>query len=99
MSDLKVIKADGCGTLLSVLFIGPMAAMIVFLYSFSRSDEPVDATNAVDKSRALKVGEYRNENSAYNELIDSYHSERNSSLQGIMEKVSKTYRTKASPQN
>ena len=95
----EVQKADGCSSFFSVATVILMAFLIIGLYNLLQPNEPDSPTSAIDEVRFEKVKEYEAENADYLNKIDSYHSERNSSLQGIMEKVSEGYRSIPQPGN
>ena len=99
MSEPEVQKADGCSSFFSLFTVGIVAILIVGLYNLLQPNEPDSPTSAIDEGRFEKVKEYEAENADYLEKIDSYHSERNSSLQGVMKNVSEGYRSIPQPGN
>ena len=99
MSEPEVQKADGCSAFFSIVTVVLVAFLIIGLYNLLQPNEPDSPTSAIDEGRVEKVKEYEAENADYLDKIDSYHSERNSSLQGVMEKVSEGYRSIPQPGN
>ena len=92
MSDTQVNKADGCSVFFSVIIVAVLAVLIVGLYHLFQPEEPIAATSAIDKQRAAKIGDHRIDNVNYLNKIDTFHAEKNSSLQTVMEKVADSYR-------
>ena len=92
MSDPQVNKADGCSVFFSVIIIAVLAVLIVGLYNFFQPKDPIDATSAIDQQRADKIGDHRIDNANYLNKIDTFHADKNSSLQTVMEKVADSYR-------
>lgn len=93
MSNTQVNKADGCSVFFSVIIVAVLAVLIVGLYNLFRPEDPIAATSAIDKQRAGKIGDHRIDNSNYLDKVDTFHAEKNSSLQTVMEKVAESYRS------
>tara|TARA_B100001057_G_scaffold152321_1_gene152356 strand:+ start:5309 stop:5608 length:300 start_codon:yes stop_codon:yes gene_type:complete len=93
MSENQVNKADGCSVFFSVIIVAVLAVLIVGLYNLFRPEDPIAATSAIDKQRAGKIGDHRIDNSNYLDKVDTFHAEKNSSLQTVMEKVAESYRS------
>ena len=92
MSDPQVNKADGCSVFFSVIIVAVLAVLIVGLYHLFQPEEPIAATSALDKQRADKIGDHLIDNANYLNKIDSFHADKNSSLQTVMDKVADSYR-------
>lgn len=92
MSDTQVNRADGCSAFFSVIIVAVLATLIVGLYHLFQPEEPIAATSTIDKQRAGKIGDHRIDNANYLNKIDTFHAEKNSSLQTVMEKVADSYR-------
>ena len=92
MSDPQVNKADGCSVFFSVIIVAVLAVLIVGLYNFFKPEDPTAATSAMDKQRAAKIEDHRIDNANYINKIDTFHADKNSSLQTVMEKVADSYR-------
>ena len=92
MSDPQVNKADGCSVFFSVIIVAVLAVLIVGLYNFFKPEDPIAPTSAMDEQRAGKIEDHRIDNAHYLNKIDTFHAEKNSSLQTAMEKVADSYR-------
>jgi hypothetical protein len=94
MSDQELNKADGCDVFFSVIIaLVLLSGFVVFQY-LAEPAKPLDSDYQIDKTRLEKIESHKKVNSLYNTKIEKFHSENNSSMESVMNKVISTYSKK-----
>lgn len=96
MSDPKLQRADGC----SIFFTLILATVIILSFYFIPKIFPPDptppASEEISKQRQQKIDAHKLEAEKFENRIDSQHSENNSSIESVMQKVVDDYESNKS---
>ena len=89
MSDPKLQRADGCSIFATLIVAGILLFAFYFIQGIFEQDEPAPVSDEITKQRLEKIGLHHSEAEKFNGMINSIHSENNSSLEAVMRKVIK----------
>ena len=89
MSDPKLQRADGCSIFATLIVAGILIFAFYFIQGIFEQDEPAPVSDEITKQRLEKIGLHHSEAEKFNGMINSIHSENNSSLEAVMRKVIK----------
>ena len=95
MSDPKLQRADGCGIFMTLIVAVILISAFYFIQKAFEPDEPEDVSRQTNDQRLEKIKAYQGESDQFSSRIDSFHSERNSSINSAMQGVIKHYKTEA----
>ncbi len=96
MSDPTNQRADGCSVFFTFLVLALLLSGFYLAQRIFEPDSPASVTEKVDSARREKASAYRTENSEFLSKVDSFHSDRNGSLEKSMIQVVNEY-NKPSP--
>lgn len=99
MSDPKEQRADGCSIFFTVISVILVSLAFVLIHEYLQPETPEGASLMTDKQRVSKISQYHEENNAYNLAIESFHSDRNSSLEQFMLKTVEVYKPDSNRSN
>ena len=89
MSDPKQQRADGCSIFATLIVAGILISAFYFIQGIFEQDEPAPVSDEITKQRIEKIGLHDSEAEKFNNMIDSFHTESNSSIEAVMRKVIK----------
>lgn len=90
MSDPKQQRADGCSIFFSLI----LAAVIISAFHFIPkifTTAPPPVSEDLSKQRQQKIDAYKIESEKFEDAVNSFHSENNSSIDSVMQKVVEDY--------
>ena len=91
MSDPKLQRADGCSVFIS-LIIGLLFVSAYFIFQiFFDIEEISDSNPLISEQRRQKVKNYEINSAQFNDLVDQFHSNTNSTLESSMLKTIDKY--------
>ena len=99
MSDPKEQRADGCSIFFTVITVILVSLAFVLIHEYLQPEPPEGASLMTDQQRVSKISQYHEENVAYNLAIDTFHSDRNSSLEQFMLKTVEVYKPDSNRSN
>ena len=89
MSDPKLQRADGCSIFATLIVAGILIFAFYLIQAIFVQDKPAPVSDEITKQRLEKIGLHHSEAEKFNGMINSIHSENNSSLEAVMRKVIK----------
>jgi len=87
MSDPKLQRADGCSIFFTLILAMVVILAFYFMPKFFTTEPPPPVTEDLSKQRQGKIDAHKLEAEKFEDRIDSYHSENNSSIESVMQKV------------
>ena len=97
MSDPKLQRADGCSIFFTLILAVAVILAFYFIPKFFTTEQPPPVTEDLSKKRKEKIDAYKLEAANFENRIDSYHSENNSSIENVMQNVVDGYESSRSP--
>mgnify|MGYP001483292361 CR=1 FL=1 len=91
MSDPKLQRADGCSIFFTLILAMVIILSFYFIPKIFPSDPPRPISEEISKQRQQKIDANKREVEKFANMLDSYHSENNSSIQDVMQKVLEDY--------
>jgi hypothetical protein len=93
MSDPKLQRADGCSVFFSLL-LGLIFVSAYFLFQiFFDIEESADTNPVVSEQRRKKVESYETNSSQFENSVDQFHRNSNSTLESSMLQTVEKYNT------
>ena len=89
MSDPKLQRADGCSIFATLIVACILISAFYFVQGIFQQDKPAPVSDEVNRQRLEKIGLHQSESEKFKGMIDSIHSENNSSLEAVMKDVIK----------
>ena len=96
MSDPKLQRADGCSIFFTLILATVIMCSFYFIPKFFTTEPPPPVTNDLSKQRQEKIDAHKLEAEKFENRIDSQHSENNSSIESVMQKVVDDYESNKS---
>jgi len=96
MSNPSTQRADGCSVFFTFLVLVVLLSGFYIAQKIFEPAMPTPVEQAVDQGRSDMVNIYRQEKSSFNNLVDQFHADRNSSLSSAMSAVVKSYNSPSS---
>ena len=96
MSDPKLQRADGCSIFFTLILAVAVILAFYFIPKFFTTEPPPPVTNDLSKQRQEKIDAHKLEAEKFENRIDSYHSQNNSSIESVMQKVVEDYESNRS---
>jgi len=93
MSNPDNQRADGCSVFFTFLVLALLLSGFYFAQKIFEPEAPAPVTEAIDKARTAKAVEFRNQNDEFISSVDSFHRDRNSSIETSMRNVLKKYKS------
>ena len=96
MSDPNLQRADGCNIFVTLIVALLLLPAFYFIQKLFEGDPAPSATQAITNERLRKIDVYLDENTQYNQQIEAFHAETNSSFEAVMQEVVDRYKTNQS---
>ena len=96
MSDPKLQRADGCSIFFTLILAVALILSFYFIPKFFTTEPPPPVSDDLSKQRQGKIDAHKLEADKFENRIDSYHSENNSSIESVMQKVVDDYESNGS---
>jgi len=93
MSDPNLQRADGCSIFATLIVALILLPAFYFIQKAIEAEAPPVATKDVTDERIRKIKAYEAESGEFGNAINSFYSERNSSLESVMQQVVDQYET------
>jgi hypothetical protein len=87
MSDPKLQRADGCSIFFTLILAAAVILAFYFIPKFFTTEPPPHVAEDISKQRQGNIDAHKLEAEKFENRIDSYHSENNSSIESVMQKV------------
>lgn len=94
MSNAELNKADGCDVFFSLLTVVVLLAGFFIFKSIMEPNKPLEVDHNTEKVRSEKIATHNSANETYNAMIDTFHSEKNSTIEKVMLSVINKYQGK-----
>ena len=89
MSDPKLQRADGCSIFATLIVAGILISALYFVQGIFQQDKPAPVSDEISKKRLEVIELHKTESDQFKAMVDSMHSENNSSLEAVMQEVIK----------
>ena len=89
MSDPKLQRADGCGIFATLIVAGILIFAFYFVQVIFQRDMPAPVLDETSKKRLEVIELHKTDSVQFKGMVDSFHSENNSSLEAVMQNVIK----------
>ena len=96
MSDPNLQRADGCNIFATLIVALLLLPAFYFIQKLFEGDPAPSATQVITNERLRKIDVYLDENTQYNQQIEVFHAETNSSFEAVMQEVVDRYKTNQS---
>ena len=96
MSDPNLQRADGCNIFATLIVALLLLPAFYFIQKLFEGDPAPSATQEITNERLRKIDVYLDENTQYNQQIEVFHAETNSSFEAVMQEVVDRYKTNQS---
>lgn len=97
MSSPENQRADGCSVFFTFLCLCLLGFCLFLIHDFFSPEAPVSVTEAIESKRRDKVAGQREASDAFASTINSYHQDKNSSIEDSMIKTIHRYQSLSSP--
>jgi hypothetical protein len=87
MSDPKLQRADGCSIFATLIITGIVVFAFYFIQGFFEQDKPAPVSEDTTKQRLQLIELHLSETEKFNSMIESSHTDNNSSLESVMRQV------------
>tara|TARA_X000001036_G_scaffold152291_1_gene144651 strand:+ start:269 stop:568 length:300 start_codon:yes stop_codon:yes gene_type:complete len=96
MSNDKLERASGCSIFSSLILGCLFVSAFFFFQMYFHTEETESPMNSSSDERSQKISDYKKNSSKFEHSIESFHTERNSSLESVMFKTINSYHPKPS---
>jgi hypothetical protein len=87
MSDAKLQRADGCSIFATLIIAVIVVFAFFFIQGIFEQDKPAPVSEDTTNQRLEKIELHLSETEKFKDMIESTHSDSNSSLESFMRKV------------
>jgi hypothetical protein len=91
MSDPKQQRADGCSIFFTLILAAVIISAFHFIPKIFTTEPAPPVSEDLSKQRQEKIDAHKIESEKFENAINSYHSENNSSIDSVMQKVVEDY--------
>jgi hypothetical protein len=91
MSDPKLQRADGCSIFFTLILATVIISVFYLIPKIFPPDPHSPVSEEISKQRQQKIDANKLEAEKFANMLDSYHSENNSSIENVMQKVLEDY--------
>jgi len=85
MSDPKLQRADGCSIFATLIVAGILISSFYFVQGLFQQDKPAPVSDETSKKRLEVIELHKTESGQFKGMVDSIHSQNNSSLEAVMQ--------------
>jgi hypothetical protein len=96
MSDPKLQRADGCSIFFTLILATIAILAFYFIPKFFTTEPPPPVSGDISNERLEKIDAHKLEAEKFENRIESHHSENNSSIESVMQKVVEDYESNKS---
>ena len=96
MSDPTNQRADGCSIFFTLLSVVAISLLFVWIHGIFQPEQVEDVSENNRRIRMKKISNFTNENNAFVDKINAFHSESNSSLEDSMKMIVSGYQKPSS---
>ena len=89
MSDPKLQRADGCSIFATLIVAVILISALYFVQGIFQQDKPAPVSDETNMNRLQVIELHKTESDQFKAMVDSMHSENNSSLEAVMQEVIK----------
>jgi hypothetical protein len=89
MSDPKLQRADGFSIFATLIVAAIIITAFFFIQEIFRQDEPLPVSEDTTKERLGKIELHRMESEKFNQMVESFNYENNSSIESVMRNLIK----------
>ena len=91
MSDPNLQRADGCSIFATLIVALLLVPAFYFIQKLFEADTAPSVTQHITDQRLKKIKVYLDETSQFNQQVETFHSEGNSSLETVMQEIVDRY--------
>ena len=89
MSDPKLQRADGCSIFATLIVAVILISAFYFVQGIFEQAPPPPVSEETNMNRLQEIELHKTESGQFKDMVDSIHSENNSSLEAVMQEVIK----------